>query len=75
MRSHGLVVAKTAHDPLQQLTGLGHHKPQTIEVDQHLEQLRTVERFHAIRQLAAFAKRDHEIISGLRAAGGDAIWC
>ena len=35
-RSNRLGVAETPHDALQQLAGLGHHKAQAVEVDQHL---------------------------------------
>jgi hypothetical protein len=73
MRSNWLVISETPHDPLQQLTRLSHHKPQAVEVDEHLEQFRTLERFHGVGQLAALAKGDHEIVPGLAAARGDTV--
>jgi hypothetical protein len=58
---------------LQQLTRLGHHEAQAVEVDQNFQELRSVERFHGVGQVATLAKGNHEIAPSLCATGGDTV--
>ena len=44
------------NDPLQDLPGLRHDEPQTVEVIEHFEQFRPLECGNRVGQLAAFAK-------------------
>lgn len=51
-------------DPLQDLPGLRHDEPQTVEVIEHFEQFRPLECGNRIGQLAAFAKCIDQVFPG-----------
>jgi len=59
---------------LQQLTGLGHHEAQAVQVDQDFKKFWPFERLDGVGEIATLAKGNDEIGSGLGAAGGDTVW-
>ena len=56
-----------AHDPLQELARFRHDVAETVQIEQDVEQLLSLEMLDRIGQLAAFAQRSHQILPRLRA--------
>src|SRR3954451_22437693 len=67
-----VLIHPTDHS-LQELTRFSHDKSQAVEINQHLEELRALERFDGVGEFATFPQRGREIATRLSAAGSSTI--